>query len=147
MLRDDFIGTCLFLRGGVCSDPPLLCPIVSLPAILLYTATPNAPSAPQVGDVGIDSVTLYWTHTIPQLVTGYIVEVRPPGSPTFQTLTHVTDPYLAAEGVFTPDTEYAFRVLAKNSEGMSIPSGETIVRTLRSGGIKKKNRKPPPNTT
>ncbi len=100
---------------------------------LFFSVKPNAPTTPEVVEIGRDSITLQWSHSNPRLVWSYLVEFRLASEQTFTRLTKIPQPsrpMLSIDGLLSPGTEYGFRVLARNSQGISEPSEEIVVRTL-----------------
>ena len=97
---------------------------------------PDSPSKPEVADVSHTSITLSWTKPLYDggiFITSYMVEMMDIAKQTWLTVaTELQTPtYTAAD--LTPGTEYLFRVIAINDEGMSKPSQTSVFVTLGKG--------------
>ncbi|KAL8579176.1 hypothetical protein ACOMHN_010760 [Nucella lapillus] len=114
----------------------------TLPTVAQYPYTaPEAPGNLRVDDIDESSVTLMWTkprNDGGKKIQGYVIEYKDPSASRWKTYneTPIKDITVAVEGL-EKDTDYEFRIRAKNSAGLSDPS-----ETTGSVHVKSKYNKP-----
>ena len=95
-------------------------------------APPSQPTGLAASAVSFDSVTIEWDEPGDSSVTGYRVQRSEAGSEAFATIEDNTGTATAAytDSTASADTDYAYRVIAVNSDGSSPPTDSLTVRTL-----------------
>lgn len=86
---------------------------------LLCTELPGAPEAPLVEEIFPENARLSWSPPADDggaPIEGYVVEVRRKGDIQWKPANEVPEPQCTAPGL-EPETEYEFRVAARNKAG------------------------------
>ena len=104
---------------------------------LILTDVPDSPSKPEATDISQTSITMTWTKPVFDggiFITSYMVEVMDVTVQTWVTVATElqTTTYTAIDLI--PETEYMYRVIAINDEGMSKPSETSVIVTFGKGG-------------
>lgn len=106
---------------------------------MCFTEPPSAPEKPTPSEVAIDSLTLYWKTPDDgnDKIIEYILEYRETKITKWTQITQITDTSYKVEKLKT-NTDYVFRVIARNSVGTSPPSDETdVIRVTPAAGNEK----------
>ncbi|VDP02270.1 unnamed protein product [Heligmosomoides polygyrus] len=119
------------------------------PSIKLVKGPPTAVGEPTVEKCSKDSVSLSWSapsETRGSPVEGYIVEQRTPDQQTWVEAATTTRPRCTIMKL-SSNTEYLFRVSAKNAQGLSESSPPAKARTLPAGTKPQFTESPPQSLT
>lgn len=101
-------------------------PVRSLPAI------PPAPTLISATAVSAEAIALTWQMPADQVVTAYRLERSQHPAGTFETVQSIGADYIdATDQSLAPGTEYAYRLVALNAAGESVPSNVVSETTYR----------------